>query len=235
MTPQEEQMQELEQIANSLADSKIHPPLDTPKTGRESGSATGRKRAAGRTIGLSAPQHPASFVRNSPSSGTVTSAIQKLIPMVDSRIVTLLSQIIPTEAPDDNRVELALLTHARRGLMSHLDAVPSDVVLCESLFEYVGSITSILDDLGSGGSARLMRLIDFNRVLASELAALGGTNTPMKNAVKKTRALLSQNEKQHIDAVAKETLLTFIQLQHALELSCPKKRHSLLDQVVRLG
>lgn len=235
---------QLEQIAQQLAAGEAEPRQVQERVRRLIGERTANPAAgimrAGRTqIGMRlsgehtpvGPPAPATVgVRLSgPSSAMATAALHRAIGVVDGRVVTVLSMTLPR---DEARLELATLRRLRRSLDEHLASVPEDVVLITTLVEHADEATTVINDLDQGGQARTRRLLEYVRELVSQVTALGGNATGLKDQVRRARQLLEQGGGGVAQAM-QEAVSVFMRLQGELARRAPAPVSTMLDELVR--
>lgn len=167
-------------------------------------------------------------VRPGQSSGQVSAELTKVRGDVASRIVTLMMRGGSAEA----RLELALLGQVWSSLDSHLEQMPSDTILLASLLEYATEARSILEDLASGGTDRLRRLLEHDRQLLSQIAALGGAVSGVKEQLGKARSLLSDTN-GNLQVALQTAISAFGRLRDELAKLVPRGARTLLDDVVQ--
>ncbi len=165
-----------------------------------------------------------------PSSAMTGAALNRAIGTVDQRIVVVLSGAIPR---DEARLELALLRRARRSVDEHLASVPEDVVLLSTLMEHADDVLSIVADLDHGGQARVRRLLDYDRELVSQVSALGGNATALKEQVQRARQLVERGP-ESVQAATTEAIGVFTRVTQELTRRAPSPVTTMLDELVRV-
>jgi hypothetical protein len=163
-----------------------------------------------------------------PSGAMASASLNRAMGTVDQRIVTVLSGAI---ARDEARLELALLRRVRRGVDEHMASVPEDVILLSTLIEHADDVLAVIADLDHGGAARVRRLLDYDRELVSQVAALGGNATGLKDQVQKARQLL---ERDSIAPATTEAIAVFARVQQELSRRAPMPSTTILDELVRI-
>lgn len=223
MTLDEQQMLDLERAAASLGH---------PLPAERGAAAAPQTRATRRSVGTS------------PSRPTVTahaamSQTMRTLSAVDSRLVALLDEAVDDVQRRRVYVEAALLVRLRRTMLGQLEAQPSDVVFCESVVEYAERSGEVLLDLEVGGVRRCLRLISFLRELTSEITALGGNSSSLKQQVLQIKTLASKSGGEFSAEVAEmidqEIRDCFVRIQQVLESCCSRRRKSWLDEVVKIS
>ena len=219
----------------------------------------GMPRQAGRTtIGMSLPTTAktqaaptAQPQSRGPTVARTQMAVSKLLSALDRRVIHILAVSKGGEARKEAQFELSFLLQIRRGLESHLEEMPNDVILLTSVVEYTEHAQSVLDDLEVGGAERLRRLLDHDRTLASELMALGGSVGGIKEQIQQARSLLAeirdnpgaaaagQGEgaaqapwNKNLRQALAQALAAFAQLQSELQKRFPVRDPSLLDDIL---
>lgn len=239
----DERLRLLEKIGQELDDGELEPKAAQDRVRRlinERGGGTSRGVRAGRTqIGMRMPAEPTPSTPHGipvrsplgPSPTVATAAIQKALSTLDGRMVTLLTDSMADKERQEARLELALLRSVRASLTRQLETMPNDVVLLGSLIEFADDVQTTLSDLLEGGMSRVKRLLDFDRELASQLSALGGSVGGVKEQIEKARGLLGDGEKQLKTALG-EALTAFDKLSGELKRRFKNAEGSILDQLL---
>lgn len=175
------------------------------------------------------PPTPASVgVRLSgPSSAMATATLNRALGNVDARVVTVLSMTLPR---DEARLELATLRRLRRSLDEHLASIPEDVVLISTLVEHADDAITVITDLDQGGPSRVRRLLEYTRELVSQVLALGGNATGMKETIQRARAV---NEQGNVTQALTDAVAVFLRLQAEMARRAPTPVNTMLDELVR--
>ncbi|MEO1170466.1 MAG: hypothetical protein AAFX94_00210 [Myxococcota bacterium] len=239
----DERLRLLEKIGEDLESGDIDPKSAQDRVRRlinERGGGASRGIRAGRTqIGMRMPAEPTPSTPHGmpirspmgPSPTVATSAIQKALSTLDGRMVTLLTDSMGDKERQEARLELALLRSVRASLTRQLETLPNDVVLLGSLIEFAEDVQTTLSDLIDGGLGRVRRLLDFDRELASQLTALGGSVGTVKEQIEKARSLLGDGE-NHLKSALGEALTAFDKLSGELKRRFKSAEGSILDQLL---
>ncbi|MEL6544736.1 MAG: hypothetical protein AAFQ82_08925 [Myxococcota bacterium] len=241
----DERLRLLEQIGEDLESGAVTPKAAQDRVRRlinERSSSTSRGVRAGRTkIGMRMPSEPTPSSAHAntlpvrapmgPSPTVANAAIQKALGVLDARMVTLLTEPLSDGARKEARLELALLRAIRSSLTRALESLPQDVVLLASVIEFAEDVQQTLTDLIDGGSKRVKRLLEYDRELASQLVALGGSVTGVKEQLKKAQSLLGDDDSTLEKALA-QALNAFDALSKELKKKFTDKEQSFLDQLV---
>ncbi|MEZ4271076.1 MAG: hypothetical protein R3C68_06480 [Myxococcota bacterium] len=229
----DERINALDQLARSLDAGSIEPKTAQSRVRQLLGerSPASTRRAGRTTIGLSAPQsHP---LRSEPSKTTKSSTlISRILTELDGRIVAVLQGTRDREDRREVRVELGLLWHFRRGLGDYSDELPKDAVLRDSVNQFAEHCQGVLEDVALGGSKRLMRLLEFERTLVSELVALGGVGGPIREQLKQAAAVL-ESDANDLTAAKRHTLEIYENLRRELDRHFPPSTPTIIDDLLR--
>jgi hypothetical protein len=197
----------------------------------ERGSLQPRARAGRTSIGMQLPRTaaaaPAVTARSVPAAVQIVSNLERVRAAVDNRIV----RIMLGNSRAEGRLELALLRGLRRGLVQQAAALPEDVVLLDSVAEFTDGVEATLQDLESGGSSRLRRLLEYDRELVSQIAALGGSVAGVKDQLRRARALLGRSD-SNLQVAMQEAVSVFSRLQQELQRCVPAKNVSFFDDLM---
>ncbi len=166
-----------------------------------------------------------------PSPAVASAAIQKALSTLDGRMVGLLTETLSEQQRKEARLELALLRAIRSSLTRQLESLPNDVVLLGSVIEFAEDVQQTLSDLLDGGSKRVKRLLDYDRELASQLVALGGSVSGVKEQLKKAQSLLAGDDST-LDKALTQALSAFESLSNELKRKFRSKDRSFLDELV---
>lgn len=153
--------------------------------------------------------------------------LNRALGAIDQRVVSVLSMTLPR---DEARLELATLRRQRRSVDEHMQSIPEDVVLVQTLVEHADDAVAFVTDLESGGQPRARRLLEYVRELVSQVTALGGNATGMKEAIQRARA---QNEQGNTAQAVSDAVSLFARLQTELARRAPSTAATMLDELVR--
>lgn len=241
----DERLRLLEQIGADLASGAIEPKSAQDRVRRlihERSTSTSRGVRAGRTkIGMRIPSEGTPTTPHAstlpvrapmgPSPTVASAAIQKALSLLDGRMVGLLTETLSEQQRKEARLELALLRAIRSSLTRQLDSLPHDVVLLGSVIEFAEDVQQTLNDLSEGGSKRVRRLLDYDRELASQLVALGGSVSGVKEQLKQAQSLLAGDDKT-LDTALSQALSAFEALSNELKRKFKSNERSFLDELV---
>lgn len=193
-------------------------------------AATQAARVGMRAPSVAPPQAPAPGMRRSgPTVARLQPQLARLVGELDAEIVATLTRTAGDADRGEARLQLSLLLQLRRGLQGHLEEPPEDTVLLAGLEEYADMVAAVLDDLRTGGTARLRRLLDHDRMLTAQARALGHDVAAAKLRLQRARETLLGKDGQLSESL-REAVAVFADLQRLLE------RHqstTLLDDVIR--
>ncbi len=236
----DERIGQLESLAGQLEQGQADPRQVQERVrrliGDKSPNPAARVMRAGRTqIGMRlSGEHtpvgpPATLgVRlGGPSSAMAQATLNRALGAVDQRVVGVLSMSLPR---DEARLELAALRRLRRSLDEHMQSIPEDVVLVQTLVEHADDAIAVVTDLEGGGQSRARRLLEYTRELVSQVTALGGNAAGMKESIQRSRA---QNEQGNTAQAVSDAVSLFTRLQTELARRSPTQASTMLDELVR--
>lgn len=243
----DERIAQLNQLSTSLEDGALDSRVVQERVrrliGEKAPNPASRVMSAGRTqIGMRMsgehtpvgprPATGMSVRLGGPSATMATASLNRAAATTDSRIVALLSGGLSSR--DETRLELALLRRVRRSLDEHSASVPEDVVLIGTLIEYADDVLALVGDLDAGGAGRVRRLLDYDRELVSQLAALGTPSAPAKEQIQKARALLGETPTAaQLQQATSEAVTIFTRTLQDIAKKSPAPATSMLDELVR--
>lgn len=236
-TDEERQMMTLEKIAASLEGGSLEgsPRVRNTLASPAERETAGRPRRAGQTqVGLSVPENSVAgplLSSGQAGRGAALSAAQKAVVAVEARIGRVLSTVAEGDERLHGEMELLWLVRTLYTLRSQADCLPADVVLSESLDEYVDEVHATLADFQDGGIKAARRLASLARQLACEVTALGGTVDKM--AILSLRDALAET----MDLPADSKLLaklyaSVLALTRQLERLSPRVARTMLDELM---
>lgn len=145
-------------------------------------------RISAESTPVGAPQMTARV--GGPTPATASTALERALTAVDTRLMSLLSRPRGALDREGNRIELGLLAQLRRSLEQQLADLPTDTILLASVIEYADEANNVLTELISGGSARARRLLEHNRELLAQLVAHGVQLPGLKDQLKSLKGAL---------------------------------------------
>jgi hypothetical protein len=203
--------------------------------GDRGGVSTSPLRAGRTTVGLTVPTAkqtgPITPMQMSPTPSKASAAVVKVITDVDAYLVSVLTKSGGDAARRAARLELSLLLRLRRGLERHTADLPRDVVLLGSVVEYADNGEQIIGDLQAGGAGRAKRLLEHDRALLSELVALGGNATGLKEQLTRAKGLVESGKVEEAEA---EAVSIFSRLHDELDKKSPLSSSTLLDELAKI-
>lgn len=214
------------------------PAAKRPSGGSATSSRPGPVARPGAAVS-SAPANPAPRTGPNRSTAALVGPVGRAVASLDNRLLRLAANAIAPAERKRAQVEMALLSHLRRGLAPYAEEIKTgedgeriDTVLMETLLGGVEHALGALGDLDADRGRRAGRLLGFVRELVAQLAVLGGDVTSERARVGAAQKRLAADPKAADGALAEAEALWPL-LAKKLDDKSPRKSPSLLDEWLR--
>ncbi len=138
------------------------------------------------------------------SATKVKAVVTRAVGRIDGHLIQLILK--PTARAVDE-VEIALLLRYRRGLAAHMQDLPDDPVLLESLTSFAEEAEQAFAALTGDAVGRTREFLRYTRLLIGQVVALGGPGEPSKAELAQLRKVLAKDEAQAQAVTAKASVM----------------------------